>query len=206
MDRGARTVLAVVVLLGGIATAMLFRHPASPSGTPDGGTSERFVLRKQIGSVADAVPQLLPQVPRGVESPPSPRPAPAPPKAATLLAPMDPGRPPPMLASTYPHARDEEASGGSEPRSTGLASLPPAGPGLRTHRVADGDTLASLAARYLGSRDRAQEIFEANRETLGSPDLLPIGVQLRIPPPGPRAATSLDSIRQAPLAPIPAAL
>ena len=45
-----------------------------------------------------------------------------------------------------------------------------------------GDTLAKLAARYLGSSDRYGEIFAANRPLLSTPDLLPIGARLVIPP------------------------
>jgi nucleoid-associated protein YgaU len=65
-------------------------------------------------------------------------------------------------------------------------------PASETHKIADGDTLPGLAERYLGSADRAMELFEANREVLASPQLLPIGVELRIPPrqvsgPGPAA-------------------
>lgn len=52
----------------------------------------------------------------------------------------------------------------------------------RTHKVVDGDTLAALAERYLGSSARAQEIYEANREALRDPMLLPIGVELKLPP------------------------
>lgn len=51
-----------------------------------------------------------------------------------------------------------------------------------THRIADGDTLSKLAAQYLGRMDRYLEIYEFNRDVLGSPDLLPIGVVLKIPP------------------------
>ncbi len=50
------------------------------------------------------------------------------------------------------------------------------------HRIADGDTLSRLAQRYLGRGDRYLEIYDANRDVLASPDLLPIGVMLRIPP------------------------
>lgn len=50
-----------------------------------------------------------------------------------------------------------------------------------THRIADGDTLSGLAQHYLGSSKRFLEIFTANRDRLASPDLLPIGVELRIP-------------------------
>ena len=51
----------------------------------------------------------------------------------------------------------------------------------RTHKVVDGDTLAALAERYLGSSLRAGDIFEANRDVLFDPQLLPIGVELKIP-------------------------
>lgn len=54
--------------------------------------------------------------------------------------------------------------------------------GVRTHRVADGDTLSKLAQRYLGSGARYLEIFEFNRGTLQTPNVLPIGATLRIPP------------------------
>jgi nucleoid-associated protein YgaU len=50
-----------------------------------------------------------------------------------------------------------------------------------THKISDGDTLSSLAARYLGRADRYQEIYNANRDVLRSPDLLPIGKVLKIP-------------------------
>ena len=51
----------------------------------------------------------------------------------------------------------------------------------RFHRVADGDTLHSLAARYLGNGDLAWAIAEANPRQIPQSDLLPIGVVLRIP-------------------------
>ncbi len=49
------------------------------------------------------------------------------------------------------------------------------------HKIRDGDTLSSLAERYLGDARRAVEIFEANREVLTDPDLLPLGKYLTIP-------------------------
>ncbi|MEX0979006.1 MAG: tail protein X [Pirellulales bacterium] len=50
------------------------------------------------------------------------------------------------------------------------------------HVVVDGDTLTTLAVRYLGRAEAYQEIFELNRDLLASPDLLPIGAELKIPP------------------------
>lgn len=55
-------------------------------------------------------------------------------------------------------------------------------PVFRIHRIVDGDTLGDLAERYLGDARRAEEIFELNRDILGSPTLLPIGAPLQIPP------------------------
>ena len=50
-----------------------------------------------------------------------------------------------------------------------------------THTIVDGDTLAKLAAHYLGSADRSTDLFEHNRDVLRNPDELPIGAVLRIP-------------------------
>jgi nucleoid-associated protein YgaU len=130
--------------------------------------------------------------------------------------------PPPELPVAY---RDSAA--GSEPNApsrddrslelpdpTGPPHVPaPRGEGTRsrTHRVVDGDTLASLAKRYLGRGDRYMDLFDANRAILADPDVLPIGIELEIPapqhesaaPPIEPAATHADS---SPLVPIPARL
>ena len=50
----------------------------------------------------------------------------------------------------------------------------------RQHRIIDGDTLEKLATRYLGDPHRWREIFKANRDQLRHPELLPIGVTLKI--------------------------
>ena len=51
----------------------------------------------------------------------------------------------------------------------------------RSHIIVDGDSLAKLANRYLGDPQRSGEIFAMNRAVLSSPELLPIGVELKIP-------------------------
>jgi nucleoid-associated protein YgaU len=53
--------------------------------------------------------------------------------------------------------------------------------GFLTHRVRSGDTLSSIARRYLGSSERYREIYLANREVLGNPDRLVAGTELKIP-------------------------
>ena len=51
----------------------------------------------------------------------------------------------------------------------------------RTHVVADGETLSSIAGKYLGSQARYQEIFQANQDQLKSANDLKIGMKLTIP-------------------------
>lgn len=52
----------------------------------------------------------------------------------------------------------------------------------RLYRLRDGDTLENLAERFLGDAARAEEIFQANRQVLAHPDLLPVGKTIVIPP------------------------
>jgi phage tail protein X len=52
----------------------------------------------------------------------------------------------------------------------------------RPYRLRDGDTLEKIAERLLGDRSRAAEIFEANRNVISQPDLLPVGVTIMLPP------------------------
>jgi len=79
----------------------------------------------------------------------------------------------------------------------------PPGTAAQTHRVADGDTLEALARRYLGSADRAMEIYQANREVLTRPDILPIGAALKIPASGSPMGSSSEPIGPESLVPIP---
>lgn len=49
------------------------------------------------------------------------------------------------------------------------------------HRIVDGDSLESLAERYLGDPGLADALFRANRNVLSDPELLPIGQRIAIP-------------------------
>lgn len=51
----------------------------------------------------------------------------------------------------------------------------------RTHVVQKGDSLSSIAGKYLGSQSRFHEIFEANRDQLKDANDLRVGMQLVIP-------------------------
>jgi hypothetical protein len=52
----------------------------------------------------------------------------------------------------------------------------------RPYRIRDRDTLELIAERLLGAKHRASEIFDANRNVLSRPDLLPVGVTIMLPP------------------------
>ena len=84
------------------------------------------------------------------------------------------------------------------PRQTPAPSHEPPKEFRRFHRVVDGDSLPTIAGRYLGNPNRYLEIFEANRKVLHQPDLLPLGVRLEIPPTS-RATVGAADIR--PIAP-----
>ncbi|HEY3394584.1 MAG TPA: hypothetical protein VGK58_17870 [Lacipirellulaceae bacterium] len=71
----------------------------------------------------------------------------------------------------------------------------------RSHIVVDGDSLAKLAERYLDDPQRANEIYELNRQVLSHPDVLPIGAELMIP----SRSTSLHSNVQSPQSLLPQA-
>jgi nucleoid-associated protein YgaU len=54
-------------------------------------------------------------------------------------------------------------------------------PAMRVHVISNGDTLTRLAQRYLGNENRYREIYDLNRNVLDSPEVLPLGVKLKIP-------------------------
>lgn len=64
-------------------------------------------------------------------------------------------------------------------RETRPAATPPER--TRTHVVARGDTLFSLAQRYYNNRSKWRDIYEANRDQLPNPNALQIGMNLKIP-------------------------
>jgi hypothetical protein len=78
-------------------------------------------------------------------------------------------------------------------------------PAERTHVVASGETLGSIAVRYYGTASEWRRIFDANRDRLTDPDVVSVGATLVIPEGGPSAVgpgqvTGIE-VRQAPVAP-----
>ncbi len=61
------------------------------------------------------------------------------------------------------------------------ASVADGGKEAAFHTVEKGDTLSAIAKKVYGDANRYQEIFEANKPMLKSPDLIYPGQVLRIP-------------------------
>lgn len=175
MDQGVRVVLSIGIVTGGAVLASLFRHPSPPVGVPVSEPGQALVLRGTVASEAM-------ESPVGAASSPLPALEPTPlPPASPPRASLDRSDPPPLLARSYPEpsplsTSNWGASIGLGPFGPAYQTQPP-----RSHTIVDGDTLPALAQRYLGSADRATEIYAANKNLLPGPDVLPIGVELRIP-------------------------
>jgi hypothetical protein len=59
--------------------------------------------------------------------------------------------------------------------------VPPTPPPPRIYTVKPGDTLRSIAARFLGDERRWRIIFQANRDKISNPDIIRPGMELVIP-------------------------
>ncbi|MFT4106059.1 MAG: 5'-nucleotidase C-terminal domain-containing protein [Lacrimispora sp.] len=62
-----------------------------------------------------------------------------------------------------------------------LVSQVPPGAGTSVYTVKSGDTLSRIAKRELGSYNRWEEIYAANRDKIRTPDVLAVGTQLVLP-------------------------
>ncbi len=81
------------------------------------------------------------------------------------------------------HNSDWDAVASNDPglRRSGTEVGPATSGPTRTHVVVDGETLSSIAGKYLGSQTRYQEIYQANRDQLKNMNDLKIGMKLTIP-------------------------
>jgi nucleoid-associated protein YgaU len=109
------------------------------------------------------------------EMPPEARPT-------TVVTPLDRREPPPSLPSDGPSAQRPVTASWGQSMEMMLPVVKPADDTTRTHTVVDGDQLEALAERYLGSTARADEIYQLNRNVIDNPRLLPIGIELKLPP------------------------
>jgi nucleoid-associated protein YgaU len=201
MDPALKTALALCVLVAGSFSALLFRHHQSTPTVPDAQIEEEVLLRFRAEGAARArrASQPDPGSQSTAETLPGPRPT-------TVVAPLYRHEPPPSLASDYPETRRPPSSRWGTSMEMMLPRTSSADEPPNSHVVVDGDTLPALAERYLGSAARAREIYQLNRDQLPNPELLPIGLELKLPPRGgetvPAAAPASNLTPTGPLVPV----
>ena len=168
--RRQKLIAASLVLAAGIALALpLRRSKPLPSGRMQSGdvapkiTSAASVDRLAGGNLAASV-------------------------AATAARDGDLGSPlaeakDPFAGVPSPELQGADAKVFTTVSDVGGPAAPhaPEPPEQELHIIHEGDSLARLAGRYLGDESRSLEIFELNRDVLGNPHVLPLGVELRIP-------------------------
>jgi len=167
---------------------MLFRRDAASAGPSAPEGPSKLVLREGF------------DLPEPQPSAGGPRESRKDDETATVLAPLDSAEPP-HLPRDYPEAAGLPDQASVE---SGATRGSPVGPvdRPRVHKVVDGDTLGGLAERYLGSVERYWEIYEANRDVLPSPQVLPIGAKLRIPLKNAVVSPSANMMPKRPLVPV----
>lgn len=203
-----RYFVAGLVIAGGVVAALPFRHhhPAKPHAlavnhdAPDPTWSLPQDLSSQVNSQPglSPAPELTPVNPAGRLARPASFKAPAdnePPLEAlpappflpmayeSLLVPVGTGPSPAKFSATVqPNTPLQEPLLPPAPEPGAVEEKAKPGPLWRKHRIVEGDTLTTLAQRYLGDAGRAGEIHVANLDRLASPEILPLGVTLLIPP------------------------
>jgi nucleoid-associated protein YgaU len=190
MNRGTKILAASVVLGSGTIVALLFRQEPPLSISQESRNYGQLVLRKTPSSLLEDIRTSDHEAPRHDDISEG---APSDPHdvgPATVVTPVESGESSPSLPKDYPGAAPSENARWGTPIGLPFPGGHIARVSKRTHTVIDGDTLRSLAKRYLGSADRHAEIFEANRQLLSNPELLPIGAKLKIPGNNRRASGS----------------
>jgi hypothetical protein len=201
MPVGKKWMVVVSVMATGVSTALFFRKDASQS-TPSQQSQGDYLFRERVERrvAADSVRANAPALPIPANRPERAkawRISTAQPASISEGLKSGDGQPafqkslnpvgallPPVEGVVDEEAHDRAAE---RPESTFAESEKE---GTLRHQIRDGDTLTKLAAQYLGASERYLEIFDQNRDILSTPDLLPIGMMLRIPPREPNRSTS----------------
>ena len=194
MERGPKIATAAGVFMAGLAVAMLFRHDGSRVGAAPPEDFNHLVLRGRMDLDAPIAPAATSSSTETVNSS----------SVGSLVSATSTAGGGSNKTATIPGALSSSAT--SQPytwpmpkQSVATVPVSPSKP-LRRHRITDGDTLVSLADRYLDTVDRANEIYELNREVLPGPGLLPIGTEIKLPP---RDATHTSAKTSSQLVPLP---
>lgn len=140
------------------------------------------------GMPGEASPPLVPRADYRPPEPPAMLPPVAtdfsrttPAVAAAYRSTLDVPPPPLLDADTPPPLAVAWSAGAGASRAARAASHQPAAdPSM--YVVRDGDDLTGIAMKLYGHAGGAQAIWAVNRDRLADPNLLPIGLELRIPP------------------------
>lgn len=183
MTRDQKIGLALGILLVGAVAAFFYRHE-TPAVAPLPELKSAAELDQQI-SEKPMAPYVEPRAPRA--------------EASNSAVHRDPftdqegGGLVPEPIAMEPAA--ENAPVAKLASSTAVKPLtPPQASAMSEtrHLVQRGDTLSSIAAKYLGSSARFEEIYEANRDRLRDANDLRIGQELKIPSRGLSVASPSD--------------
>lgn len=162
--------------MGGILPGGAHAIPDVRSGPPGGWESPAAEL--PVVAAVPAPPPPAPLPPSGLDFSPAPPPLDAAYRSTVDIPPpplLDVHSPPPLAAGWSAHDVARSAAGVSLPAPVVVEA--PA-----TYVVRDGDDLTGIAIRVYGHAGAASAIWEANRDRLTDPQLLPIGMALRMPP------------------------
>jgi len=142
-------------------------------------------------SAADSQPPSVAMLDRDFRPPPPPAPMPDPGPAMGQSTPTLPAAyrstvdvpPPPLLDADTPPPLAVGWSANDVANQARRTPAPTQAVGA-TYVVRDGDDLTGIATRLFGHPAAASAIWSLNRDRLANPDLLPIGMTLRMPPAG----------------------
>ncbi len=173
MTRDQKIGLALGILLVGAVAAFFYRHEPPPV-TPLPELKTAAELDQQI-SEKPMAPYVEPRTPSAEAS--------KSPGSSDPFADQEAGGLVPEPIAMDPVITNDPAT-----KLASATAVKPLSPSQASaaltearHFVQRGDTLSSIAAKYLGSSARFQEIYDANRDRLRDANDLRIGQELKIP-------------------------
>ncbi len=187
--------LALGILLIGIVGALFFRNEAPESDQTGPALANPQALdsrirhkpnapylqdvaksKDSVPTIPDAlVPDVAPQIPGAVAATGNRQ-------TATVPEPIRPNARRDGEQSTPVPTPTGEVGGVPQPRGEKTERTVAASNAPQRHEVAAGESLSSIAFKYLGTHKRYMEIYEANKDVLKSPNDLSPGMKLKIPP------------------------